>query len=130
MGPTIQYVTYALLLAVIYSIAVRTWKQFGGKNESDEQPAPLEIWSMVICMMVLPFATYAWLTDLVFMLPGGIYAFGQALKKDRSALSVACLWIIMNVWLSVPDWKESYWIVPWIGWGITLWLMRPGNRGR
>ncbi|HQR08717.1 MAG TPA: glycosyltransferase family 87 protein [Gemmatales bacterium] len=130
LGPTIQYVTYALLLAVIYSIVVRTWKQFKTKSSSDEQPAPLVTWSMVICMMILPFATYAWLTDFVFMVPGGIYALGQALKKDRTALVAVCLWIVMSVWLCLPSWKESYWIVPWLGWGITLLLLRIGKAGR
>ncbi|MFT3878235.1 MAG: glycosyltransferase family 87 protein [Gemmatales bacterium] len=130
MGPTIQYVTYALLLAVIYSIAVRTWKRFDVTSSSEEQPAPLVTWSMVICMMVIPFSTYAWLTDFVFMVPGGIFAIGLCFKKDRSALIAAFLWIVMSVWLSLPDWKESYWIVPWIGWGITLWLLRSGKSGR
>lgn len=130
MGPTIQYVTYFLLLAVIYSIAVRTWKQFKIKNESDERSPLLVIWSMVICMMVIPFATYAWLTDFVFMVPGGIYAVGKALKKDRTGLVAVFVWIVMNVWLSVPAWKESYWVVPWVGWGGTLWLLRAGKAGR
>ncbi len=130
IGPTIQYVTYTLLLAVIYSITMRTWKHFRSENGSDEQPAPLVTWSMVICMMVLPFATYAWLTDFVVMLPGGIYALGQALKKDRTGLIAVLLWIVMNIWLSVPTLRESYWIVPWIAWGISLWLLRTGKTGK
>lgn len=131
-GASLKYFSYGIWFSVIFFAALRTWNRFGQNADLHVlhsgifSPHPLTIWSLFICLLVIPSLPYAWHHDFVFMLPGLILAMGFYLGNKPQGFFGLILWVFMEVWC-VLSWvyhHDGFFLVPWMGLTATIWLMR------
>jgi len=82
----------------------------------------------VVTAMALATAPYAFSFDFVFLLPGFLLAAGRMLANVPGWRWGMAAWLALEGWMvagKLVPWEEAaYWFVPWLGLGVTAWLVR------
>src|SRR5262249_15014657 len=132
------YLTWLLWLCAVGFAAFVAWMILaptGRQREKQEpiphvtmSPSPLVSFSTMACLASIVFVPYAFQTDYVFLLPGYFLALGYWLCGERNGAIALIIWFLLYagmMWLYLTGWSMDYfWIIPWIGLGTTVWLLR------
>jgi hypothetical protein len=120
-GQSFRYVTWTIWAAALLGAFAIGWRT----ARADDQK--LVAWSAIVCTTAVATVPYAFSFDFVFLLPGFLLAVGRMVDGARHWRLGLAAWLGLELWMvagKLAPWDEAaYWFVPWIGLGVTAWLV-------